>query len=247
MFTLGAPEETVTQVARKPDPDPNSAQVKSSQKGMKGAVKTAVGGARETGKPSRRKSAKSQPAKSESAKRESAKGESAKSKTKASERGSRAAKRPAKATGVEISETESDKRRGTAKSVKPAKQGAALTDWERRLLKQLETEREALLAQAAGLEAEQRALAEDPDAAEMWTDLESGDVAATTERDRDLTLSANVADLLDKVEVAIGKLRSGTFGTCERCAKKIPRARLQAIPYAPLCVECQQFQERLFF
>jgi DnaK suppressor protein len=48
---------------------------------------------------------------------------------------------------------------------------------------------------------------------------------------------------LRQIEVAIGKIRSGTFGTCERCQKAIPFARLQALPYTSVCIECQRKQE----
>jgi DnaK suppressor protein len=43
---------------------------------------------------------------------------------------------------------------------------------------------------------------------------------------------------LRDVERALAKLDEGTYGTCDRCAAKIPPERLEAIPWAVLCVSC---------
>jgi DnaK suppressor protein len=48
---------------------------------------------------------------------------------------------------------------------------------------------------------------------------------------------------LRAIEAAIGKLRTGTFGSCERCQKPIPIARLQALPFTSVCIECQRKRE----
>lgn len=45
--------------------------------------------------------------------------------------------------------------------------------------------------------------------------------------------------MIDAVEAALRKLDQGTFGRCESCAKRIPRERLKAMPYARYCVTCQ--------
>jgi len=45
---------------------------------------------------------------------------------------------------------------------------------------------------------------------------------------------------LGQIEHAIGMIRHGRYGTCEGCEKAIPIARLQALPFSPLCVECQR-------
>ena len=49
---------------------------------------------------------------------------------------------------------------------------------------------------------------------------------------------------LASVELALDKVRAGTYGKCEACGKNIPLARLQALPYASLCVECQRLAEQ---
>ena len=45
------------------------------------------------------------------------------------------------------------------------------------------------------------------------------------------------------IERALERVREGVYGECEACGKKIPMARLNALPYATLCIECQQAAE----
>jgi DnaK suppressor protein len=50
---------------------------------------------------------------------------------------------------------------------------------------------------------------------------------------------------LASIERAIERLRAGRYGICEGCGKNIPLARLQALPYATMCIECQKRQEQV--
>jgi DnaK suppressor protein len=45
--------------------------------------------------------------------------------------------------------------------------------------------------------------------------------------------------LLREVEAARDRMREGTYGICQRCEEEIAPKRLQAIPWAALCVSCQ--------
>jgi DnaK suppressor protein len=58
--------------------------------------------------------------------------------------------------------------------------------------------------------------------------------------DQELTLSllGSENDALDQIEAAIERIEVGSYGQCEECGGKIPKARLEAIPYAALCVKC---------
>ena len=49
---------------------------------------------------------------------------------------------------------------------------------------------------------------------------------------------------LTQIERALARLKQGTYGVCEGCQKKIPVGRLNALPYATHCVECQREMER---
>jgi DnaK suppressor protein len=58
------------------------------------------------------------------------------------------------------------------------------------------------------------------------------------EYEKELSVDQNTADLLDKVEHALDRLERGEYGSCEVCGKPIPVARLEALPYVTLCVDC---------
>jgi DnaK suppressor protein len=49
-------------------------------------------------------------------------------------------------------------------------------------------------------------------------------------------LRSNLRD----VERALSKMDAGTYGTCERCGRPISVERLEALPWAVLCIECKQ-------
>ncbi|GBD84692.1 general stress protein 16O [bacterium BMS3Abin02] len=83
---------------------------------------------------------------------------------------------------------------------------------------------EARLAQAAG---ERSA---DP------ASTETGSAATVFEAE--LSLVRNTRELLAQVEDALRRLDAGTYGICVDCGKRIPAARLTALPYTTLCVEC---------
>ena len=46
--------------------------------------------------------------------------------------------------------------------------------------------------------------------------------------------------LLSEVDAALGRLREGVFGICERCGEEIPERRLKALPWARLCLACAE-------
>lgn len=49
---------------------------------------------------------------------------------------------------------------------------------------------------------------------------------------------------LARIENALARMREGEYGVCEACACNIPTARLNALPYATLCIRCQREAER---
>lgn len=59
----------------------------------------------------------------------------------------------------------------------------------------------------------------------------------TFERELDEGLEEDAARQLHEVEAALERIEEGTYGTCEVCGKEIPEERLEAIPWATLCVE----------
>jgi len=64
--------------------------------------------------------------------------------------------------------------------------------------------------------------------------------------DREFTLSllGSEKNALDKIEAAIERIENGSYGACEICGAKIPKSRLDAVPYAAECVQCASQQEK---
>ena len=52
-----------------------------------------------------------------------------------------------------------------------------------------------------------------------------------------------IASGTESLHTALEKIREGTYGKCEHCPKKVPLARLRALPYATTCIECQRLSE----
>jgi len=63
-------------------------------------------------------------------------------------------------------------------------------------------------------------------------------------RQTDIGLMDNMDRLLEQIERALKRIDEGTYGTCERCGRPIPRERLEALPHASTCVECQEREEQ---
>jgi DnaK suppressor protein len=50
-------------------------------------------------------------------------------------------------------------------------------------------------------------------------------------------------DTLDLIEAALARIGDGTYGRCVQCEGAIPKTRLNAIPYTPVCIKCAEQQE----
>ncbi len=110
----------------------------------------------------------------------------------------------------------------------------------------LEQERRDLQAQYDELEESSFSTNQSELTGEMAFDEEYADAGtATFEREKDLSLVNNLRDLMDKVDKALAKIDEGTYGLCDRCGRPIEKARLKALPYANLCLEDKQAEERV--
>ena len=75
--------------------------------------------------------------------------------------------------------------------------------------------------------------------------LHMADVASDNyEREFSLSLADAEQKLLNRINSALEKIDDSTYGLCELCEKKIAKARLKIVPYAELCVPCQEKQEK---
>lgn len=67
--------------------------------------------------------------------------------------------------------------------------------------------------------------------------------SASFERETAQSLSLHARRILTEIEDAVRRIDEGTFGTCERCGSSIDPERLDALPYARLCLECKRRDE----
>jgi YteA family regulatory protein len=112
--------------------------------------------------------------------------------------------------------------------------------------------REVLLEEQARLKGQTRRIqrrdeyADQSDEMSELADYDNhpADIATETfEREKDLALDENIDDILDSINRALEKIDEGTYGICDRCGNNISKARLEALPYASFCIECQDIIE----
>ena len=64
------------------------------------------------------------------------------------------------------------------------------------------------------------------------------------DREVDVSLEENAEQIVYEIDRAVARIDAGSYGRCERCGQEIPEERLDAVPYATLCVTCKQLEER---
>ncbi|MHB9024630.1 MAG: TraR/DksA C4-type zinc finger protein [Armatimonadota bacterium] len=111
----------------------------------------------------------------------------------------------------------------------------------RAIKKRLLAERERLVEELRDIIERTTHSSELEQVTEMSTyDDHPADLASETfEREKDMALEGNIQDLLEKVNVALEKLEDGTYGVCDSCGVEINPNRLEALPWASLCLNCQ--------
>jgi DnaK suppressor protein len=69
---------------------------------------------------------------------------------------------------------------------------------------------------------------------------------ALSSMSRDLLyqLTTGERDIVKRIDAALARIESETYGTCVHCGKKVQLGRLQAVPWARHCIECQELQDR---
>jgi RNA polymerase-binding transcription factor DksA len=63
------------------------------------------------------------------------------------------------------------------------------------------------------------------------------------DRELDQSLGENAENVITEIDDALGRIEEGTYGTCAVCGETIPKERLDAVPYAVLCLEDKRRQE----
>jgi len=119
----------------------------------------------------------------------------------------------------------------------PAKKAPASSPFSVKWLAQQEAtlidERATYVRQADTLQAEADALVADFESGDSQFDEDGGEGdSLSSERERDLALSAQARAAVEEIDHALAKFATGTYGICEASGEPIPIERLEAIPWA---------------
>lgn len=68
--------------------------------------------------------------------------------------------------------------------------------------------------------------------------------ASAYSKELNFSLSDTERNLLMSIEEAFNRLKEGSYGTCTNCGAVIGEKRLQAVPWTPFCIDCQELQEK---
>ncbi len=107
------------------------------------------------------------------------------------------------------------------------------------LRNRLQADRERLEGEIAPLRDAVKATTYLEDENDAYDNHMADDASALHEREKDMTLLANLELELDDINRALQRMDDGGYGTCEVCGKPIAEKRLMARPMAVTCVECQ--------
>ena len=66
----------------------------------------------------------------------------------------------------------------------------------------------------------------------------------TVDREIDYTLEEHDGRLLQAIDEALARIDASTYGICVNCGAQIPLERLEAMPWATLCIDCKRKEER---
>jgi RNA polymerase-binding protein DksA len=111
---------------------------------------------------------------------------------------------------------------------------------------ELMQERDRVLAAIANLrESHPGSLTDEVEEISDGSDSHVGDSAtATLGREIDYTLGENSEQVLAEINTALERIEDGTYGTCKACGKEIVPERLEAYPWASLCIDDARKAER---
>ncbi|HYC60769.1 MAG TPA: TraR/DksA family transcriptional regulator [Thermoanaerobaculia bacterium] len=68
--------------------------------------------------------------------------------------------------------------------------------------------------------------------------------ASAYSKELNFSLSDTERNLLMAIDEAFVRMKNGAYGVCTNCAAVIGEKRLQAVPWTPFCIDCQELQEK---
>jgi DnaK suppressor protein len=102
--------------------------------------------------------------------------------------------------------------------------------------------RDTLVAERARLLDELGETIQAPD--QMTYGSQAAAATQVFDQQRDLALRDRAEQHLALVDAALARLEAGTFGRCLRCDQPIAPERLEALPWAAHCIDCQRIIDR---
>jgi DnaK suppressor protein len=115
--------------------------------------------------------------------------------------------------------------------------------WQRKVRERIERERDEAVGQLRDLGITPETARDD-----LPSDMQprdEGDAAQASERlDLSFMTRERLAERINRLTAALERLVEGTYGQCEVCGGEIERARLEALPEAMRCLDCQARAER---
>ena len=129
-------------------------------------------------------------------------------------------------------------RAGRATEPAPAEEPPFDDDFIEAQRQELIKERATYTRQSEVLQAEADSLSENREPGDVQFDEESGEGdSLAVERERDLALSQQALAAVAQIDAALKRIEAGEYGICRESGLRIPRARLEAIPWATERVE----------
>ena len=98
--------------------------------------------------------------------------------------------------------------------------------------------RAALMAERERLTAELHEMIESP--GQMTYGSQAAAATHVFEQQRDLALRERAEQHLAEVDAALARLDTGRYGRCVQCGREIAPERLEALPWAAYCIDCQR-------
>ena len=106
-------------------------------------------------------------------------------------------------------------------------------------------ERKRVVAAIQNLQDDHSGTLSDEAGEETAYDNHLADTATETyDRELDYTLEENSGHVLAEIDAALKRIDDGTYGVCTNKGEQIPAERLEALPWATLCIDCQREQGR---
>lgn len=68
--------------------------------------------------------------------------------------------------------------------------------------------------------------------------------ASAYSKELNFSLSDGERNLLMLIDEAFNRMNDGTYAICTNCGTEIGEKRLQAVPWTPFCIDCQELQEK---